>query len=270
MFKESRFVYILFSLFYTIMASITSATITLTSRKSAMRCHFHPEIELNPKFNYSCSLLNFHTYNSIPNVHEKNNKFYYHFSGSMTEGDKQKHPNHIDFYVISIPVGTYEIDDITQFIVKILEKQSEGFRMYGNKNTLKTIIECDPSITFNFSRDDSIGPLLGFNKNILFSKDHYISENPVNITHVDTIRIECDLIGGSYHNGKGTHVIHEFTPNVKVGYKMNEQPKNLIYYPVIRRRLNTLNINIVDQNGQPIDNRGELLTCRIHIKKDSY
>ncbi|DAC81327.1 penton [Mayetiola barley midge adintovirus] len=219
---------------------MSSTTITLSGSSSTLSTYFHPEIELDDRFNYSCSLLDFHTYNVVPNVHENNNKFYYADAA-----------NNSVFYSIIIPVGTYEVSEICEHITRqLIEK---NFVMRGNKNTLKCEIETD--LTIDFTVEDSIGSLLGFSKKILENSLSYESDKLVNINSINCIRIECDLTTGSFHNGKGTHTIYEFTPKVAAGYKISEQPRNLIYLPVVKRRINTVNIDIVDQDGELIDFR---------------
>lgn len=86
---------------------MSAITVTLSGKTSTLLSYFHPEIELDERFSYSCALLNFHTYNSIANVTQKNNKFYIN-NGKHT-------------YVASIPEGCYEVKDITEYIkIKIL------------------------------------------------------------------------------------------------------------------------------------------------------
>lgn len=236
---------------------MSSITLTLTGDSSSLTSHFHPEIELDKRYNYSCCLLDFSTYNSIPNVHENNNKFYY------------KHANTDKYKIIEIPVGSYEIDDIGVYLSKVLHKIDPkiNFRLTGNKNIMKSIIET--SVTIDFTKPGCIGKLLGFDRKILHDSTNYTSDNIVNIQHISAIRIDCNLTSGSYHNGKNTHTIYEFNPTVNPGYKIIEKPKNLIYLPMNRHRLNNVNITIVDQNGEFINFRKELITCRIHIKRDS-
>lgn len=137
--------------------------------------------------------------------------------------------------------------------------------MIINKNTFSCRIET--VINIDFERSDSVGEILGFSK-VLSGETEYESDKVVNIQSINNIRIDCDLTTGSFHNGVRTHTIYEFSPNVKPGYKINIQPKNLIYLPVVRRRINTVSITIVDQNGKLVDFRGEMITCRIHIKKE--
>lgn len=130
---------------------MSSTTITLSGSSSTLSTYFHPEIELDDRFNYSCSLLDFHTYNVVPNVHVNNNKFYYFYS------DKA---NNSFYHSIIIPVGTYEVSEICEYISRQIT--DEKFVMRGNKNTLKCEIETD--LRIDFTRKDSIGSLLGFSK----------------------------------------------------------------------------------------------------------
>lgn len=234
---------------------MSSITLALTGNSSLLHATFYPEIELDEKFNYSCSLLDFYTYNSIPNIHEDNNKFHY-----STSKD-----NLIE--VITIPVGSYEIDKIGVYLEKELHKRKITFHLNANTNTMKCKIECDAVIDFTQSK--SIGSVLGFSKRKLIANHLHTSDKVVNIQTVNSIRINCDLTTGSFHNGASTHTIYEFSPTVDPGYKINEQPRHLIYLPVIRKRISEINVTIVDQDGRLVDFRGEKITCRIHIKRDT-
>lgn len=236
---------------------MSSLTLTLTGNSSSLTAYFHPEIVLDNRFNYSCSLLDFYTYNSIPNIHENNNKFYYRLPKSRKQIKE-----------IVIPVGSYEIDEIGAFLKKKFHEKDIQFSLRGNRNTMRCEIEA-PDIAIDFQRSDSIGQMLGFNQGILEpSTTVHESNQLVNIHHINSVRIDCDLTAGSYHNGQLSHTIYEFSPSVNPGYKINEQPRNLIYLPVVRQRINNINIRVVDQSGQLVDFRGETITCRIHIRKE--
>lgn len=135
-----------------------------------------------------------------------------------------------------------------------------------DKNTMKTTIN-SKLVLIDFTQKDCIGPLFGFRRCYLSPGKHR-SDKIINIQNVNNLRIECDLISGSFHNGQSTHTIYEFYPNVDPGYKIIEQPKHLVYLPVIKRRINTVNISILNQEGQMVNFRGEKITCRLHIKRD--
>lgn len=255
-YKSTAFFILQVSLRETIMSSIT---LTLTGNSSLLHTSFYPEIELNREYNYSCSLLDFYTYNSIPNINENNNKLHYK---AENQGDNDIN----DMNIIVIPVGSYEINTIAEFLDTELQKRKHKFRLHPNTNTLKCKIESD--VFIDFTQPDSIGSVFGFSKRKLVANTYHSSDKVVNIQTVNSIRIDCDLTSGSFHNGKSTHTIYEFSPSVDPGYKINEQPKHLIYLPLIRHRISELNISVVDQDGKLVDFRGEKITCRIHIKRD--
>lgn len=224
-----------------------SITLTLSGNNSILTAEYFPPLDLLN--DYVCGLIDFHTYNSIPNVDLSNNLF------------------HIGDEVIQIPVGSYEVDDIANFLHKESEKtQSKPkIRIQANNNTLKTEIKSTHSIYFDKER--SIGQLLGFSKTELKpSKKSHESDLPVNITKVNAIRIECNLITGSYINDRLVHTLHEFSPDVGPGYKITEVPKNVIYLPVNVKRISSVVVKVVDQDGNLINFRGENITLRLHLK----
>lgn len=230
-----------------------SVTLTVTGKTSSLNSYFSPEIELDERFSYSCCLLDFYTYNSIPNVHEDNNKFYYSIDGGKS------------YQVLTLPIGSFEVAEILYFLNTELQQRDVMITISADRNTMKCSINCEAHI--DFTRNDSIGPILGFTRRML-GKGSFKSDRIINIQRINNLRIDCDLISGSFHNGEKTHTIYEFDPSVDPGYKINEQPKHLIYLPVVRRRISTVNISILDQNGELVDFRGENITCRIHIKRD--
>lgn len=244
----------LVSILQSIMSSIT---LTITNNSSRLQANFHPEIELDDRYSYSCCLLDFYTYNFIPNIDENNNKFHY-FTDII--GPTQ---------VIELPKGSYELADIGAYLKDELERRGIKFHFAANPKTMKSFIETDISVSIDFSRPDSIGSVFGFSKTIFDASKGRHSDHLVNVQSINSIRIDCDLTTGSYHNGKSTHTIYEFSPTVAPGYRILEQPKHLIYFPVLRHRISELNISIIDQDGNFVDFRGEKITCRIHIKRDN-
>lgn len=233
---------------------MSSITLTLTDNRSQLRASFHPEIELDERYSYSCCLLDFYTYNSIPNIDEKNNMF--HFSTEVNA----------PMQVITVPKGSYELNDIGDYLREELRKKEIPFYYHANEKTMRFSIECN--LIIDFTQKNSIASVLGFSKKIFDASNGEQSDLLVNIQRINSIRIDCDLTTGSYHNGKSTHTIYEFSPTVASGYRIWEQPKHLIYLPIVRHRINELNISIIDQDGNFVDFRGEQITCRIHIKRD--
>lgn len=119
----------------------------------------------------------------------------------------------------------------------------------------------------NFKRPDSIGPLLGFLPRILKPNITHKSDNPVTILKVNSLRIECNITAGTYINSEKSHTIHEFFPSVPPGYKIIEVPSHVIYLPVTVKCIDHIQLKIVDQDGDLVNFRGEVITIRLHIKQ---
>ena len=79
--------------------------------------------------------------------------------------------------------------------------------------------------------------------------------------------MNVDVIGGSYVNGRTENTIYSFFPNVSPGYKIVENPRNLVYLPVILDKINKMEIVVTDQNGRQLNLRGENLTTRYHLRE---
>lgn len=172
---------------------------------------------------------------------------------------------------LKIPTGCYEADEILAYIKRRLETWGLSFDYTIDKNTFKTKIKCSTAIYVGDHYSSNVmRKIFGFRKDNVLPLDKQVeSDDIIKIANQDVVRVECNIVSGSYVNGKSSHTIYEFaTQKVDVGYKIIERPRNLIYLPVACKRLNHIEISLVDQNGTPIDFRGETVTCRIHIKRE--
>lgn len=231
---------------------VMSQTFTLKGRTSCLSVDFNPPIELDHRYSYSLALISLSTWNSIPNIEPGCNKLYY------LEKGVQK--------VLEIPTGSYEVADIETYLQDHFKKGSApAISLKPNNNTLKCEIKCIYNI--NFEPLDSIGRLLGFSRKELAANLHHISDQPVNIIKVATIRLECNIVSGSYYTNNPSHTIYEFSPTVDPGYSIILEPRNLIYLPVNRERIDNITINILDQESRPINFRGEEIVVRLELKK---
>ena len=224
--------------------SDTSLTFTLSGRSSILEAQYFPPIELSREKQYVLGLTELLTSNSIPNI-DKNNKFYI--------GDQ----------AISIPVGSYEIEDIEKFIQSRLKKDTK-FKLAANNATLKT--EINSSKEIDFRPDNSIGRLLGFEKILLEPDKTHHSSRPVEILKVNALRVECSITEGAYINNQKARTIHEFFPSVPAGFKIIEVPKQIIYLPVSTKTIDHIALHILDQDGQIVNFRREVITIRLHLK----
>lgn len=221
-----------------------SFTLSISGNTSVLSSNFSPPLQLESA--YECALLYMSTFNSIPNIDSTNNKFYY--------GSNEK---------IEIPEGTYELQDIADYLKSKI--QNATLMLKSNNNTLKTSIFSTKDI--NFKKSGNLGKLLGFREQILKANKLHESALPINILSTTVVRIECDIVSGSYINGKSSHIIHEFAPNIPPGYRIIEIPKNVIYFPINQKNILSINIRLIDNNNKLVNFRGEEIQLYLHIRK---
>jgi len=226
-----------------------SLTLSLSGTSSILEAHYFPPIELLPNKNYVLGLVELLTFNSIPNIDVGNNKFYV--------GKEE----------IVLPTGSYEIEDIENFLQEALALKGMQISLKPNNSTLRSVIKCSHNI--NFQPKDSIGQLLGFTSRVLEANRSHNSDLPVTILKINALRVECNITSGAYVNGHRGHAIHEFFPAVPPGYKIIEVPSHVIYLPVANKSIDHLQLRIVDQDGNLVNFRGEVITVRLHIKASS-
>lgn len=226
-----------------------SYTFTLSGRESTLSAYIQPPIVLKEEDECAIALINFESFNSIPNIDESNNKFY--IAGDL------EHP-------IEIPTGAYEIDAIDSYLQRELQKKGISISIFGDNNTLKTRVKC--STLVDFTPTDSLAKVLGFENKPLTSLES-TSEHPADILKVNAICITCNLVSGSYLNNREVHIIHQLFPNVPPGAKIVENPSNLIYLPITTRVIDYISLQIVDQDGDLVNFRKERITVRLHLKK---
>lgn len=231
-----------------------SYTISITGNTSLLRCSIFPPLHLRSDKQWEAALLDFTTYNSIPNVvQDVNNRFYYVKDSTKNE-----------FTYVNIPTGSYEIDDINNRLK--LELGKTNVNLKANNNLLRSELFCKYPV--DFSREYSIGSLLGFSTSleVLPPNQWHMSDNTVNIVNVDIINVSCNIVNGAYVNGVDGHIIHSFYPTVPPGFKIIEKPHNLVYLPVNVSLISDIVLAITQQEGEAIDFRGENITARIHIR----
>lgn len=240
---------------------MSSYTVSLVGTTSTLRSILFPALRLHKGKQWEAALLDFTTYNSIPNIAEGvNNKFHYYT-------EKNKDGNYLHHKEITLPTGSYEIDDICKLIQSSLGK--ENISIEGNNNTLKT--EIKSKFYIDFSKEHSVGGLLGFplSTKILEANVAHTSSNNISIITLNTIDITCNIIQGSYRDGENQHILHTFYPSVPPGFKIIERPQNLVYLPLNTSYVSDIVLNVLDQDGNTVDFRGETITIRIHIRSVS-
>ena len=98
----------------------------------------------------------------------------------------------------------------------------------ANTNTLKSEMILKDNYENDVKQYNSINNLLGF-KNKLYILGFNESENMVIILTINSIIVNILIISGSYVNGSIQPTIYSFFPDVNPGYKIIENPHNLVY-----------------------------------------
>jgi len=215
-----------------------------------------------PDYDFEIALVNLETWYSFTNVTSSNNLFKYSVDGGR------------NWKLITIETGSYELEAINDEIQRLMKANGDWdsdsnayyITVSPNTSTLKSIIDVTNAYyKIDFTIPNSLRTILGFDAKIL-SQGHNISDYIVNIIDFNSIFVNCDCITGSYVNGISSPVIYSFGPKVSPGYRIVENPVNLIYLPLNRKTLSEISIWITDQTGGSIDFRGENITCRFHVR----
>ena len=90
-----------------------SITLTLTGNTTDFTTSFQPPLKLDPKREYEAAFLSLETYNSIPNITEKNNAFKY----STDTGNTWK--------IIKLPIDAYEYTQIADEIQRQMVENND-------------------------------------------------------------------------------------------------------------------------------------------------
>jgi len=173
------------------------------------------------------------------------------------------------FIDIRIPEGSYDLIDIAETIklaMKRNEHNDDAIKITANTNTLKSVMEIQGDFIVDLRVRNSIASVLGFRTQV-YEEGIHESQNVVNILSINSILVEVDVIGGSYVNGKTQNTIYSFFTNVSPGYKIVENPRNLVYLPIISDKISKMETFVTDQNGKQLNLRGENLTIRYHLRE---
>ena len=117
----------------------------------------------------------------------------------------------------------------------------ENIEISANTNTPKSEMIINNNCEFDFRRYNSINSLLGFDSKLCTFVINE-SENLVNILTINSILVNIGIISGSYVNGSTQVIIYSFFLDVSLGYKIIENPHNLLYLPITADRIHSITI----------------------------
>jgi len=248
----------------------TTTQIVVSENSIKIKTTFNPPLELDRTRNYEMALVNLETYYSFPHLSDENNVFRY--SPGFIEvgrGDEDDSTRQRQWVEVEISEGTYDLIDITETIKIAMNRNGhndESIKITANTNTLKSVLEIQDDFQVDFRVRNSISSVLGF-QNQVYEEGIHESQNVVNILSINSILVNVNVIGGSYVNGRTQNTIYSFFPNMSPGYKIVENPRNLVYLPVILDKINKMETVVTDQNGKQLNLRGENLTIRYHLRE---
>ena len=239
----------------------SSFQIVVSDNKTRFKTKFNPPLQLDKNKTYEIALVNLETYYSFPNITAQNSVFRY----SPDAGG--------NWFDINISVGSYDIEDLNDAIQQGMRKNGHYDKvnndyyitLSANPNTLRSILNIQPGYQVMFKHNNSLNSILGFESSVYTG--YAESEHVVNILSINSILVNIDIISGSYVNGTAQPTIFSFFPDVSPGYKIIENPRNLVYLPVTLDTIHHLETWLTDQDGKLLNLRGESVTVRFHLKE---
>lgn len=256
----------------TILSKKFSTSLLIQSNKSEINYKFKIPLILDQNLNYELGLVYFSTINNIHNVTNKNNKIIV----EVTDGkNKQLSKN------IAITPGAYEIKEISNTIenefkydksLEPLKEKEYYIKFQPNPVNMNVVMKIAKGCKIKFPNDNSLADVLCFEKNKSYEQGIYYSCNKVNISNVNRIMIECNVVEGAYlqqgDHVENSNIIYDFPSNtVPRGYKIIERPMFPIYYPLIIKNIDNIKFKIVYNDGKLVDFNGEEIIITIHMKQ---
>jgi len=186
-----------------------SYSLLLLSSTSNFETRIQPPLELRGD-RWAVGLMSLETYNSIPNITDKNNVFRYSTDSGTTWRD------------ITLAVGSYEISQLNSEIQRLMQLNGDSGIKLSHFGICCYITPAKYEVDFTVA--NLLAQTLGFGS-VILSQGYNISPNIVKILTVNSILVNCDVVGNSYLKGDQTPVLYSFFPNVKPGYKVVQSSK---------------------------------------------
>ena len=145
--------------------------------------HFPVPLELDPTFNYEQGIIFFTVYNTIFNINGSdhgNNVFLY----------KEKKEDQWKTWIVT--PGAYELKNLDNYLKTVFpDKIKLEPELTSSKCKMTTKLFID------FYHQNSFAKLLGFDP-AEYNPAIHTSQNKINISNINTINIECDLVQGVF------------------------------------------------------------------------
>lgn len=220
----------------------------ITGSNPDISCKIFPVLQVSS--NAVISLTHFSVFNSIPNIDETNNIFTY------------QETTNSDIKNVVIPIGTYELTDLEAYLKNHLGNDKISIK--ANINTLKCEFSCKYNVDFTKS---TVGKLFGMSDDLKYNAGEIVeSTDPIQISKINTIQINLNIVSGSYINGESSNCLYKCFISTPPGFRIVESPNNPIYLPVNTSEIDTLHVTLTDEAGSLINLRGEEFSLELHLK----
>lgn len=232
---------------------MSSILLTLQGIGNTLKATFIEPIRLDLRYTHEIGLRGFYGCNSIRNIYGGHDTI--HFEDKKTSR----------FFTVKIPHGTYEIEELNKVIGKVIDDKT-AFRLKANNNTLKC--EIKSIYTIDFSKEHSIGRMLGFKPVVLPPGKTHKSTLDVQIIKHTNVYVECNIIRGSYRNNLPGHILYGFNISVEPGFRQDSVPASPIYLEVNVDTIYNIELRLVNQRGELIDFGDEAVSVQLEIRKN--
>lgn len=224
----------------------------------------YTNLNLNPNKNYVLGLKSYSMWYSWFNVSADNNNNTFRFSinGGAT------------FIDAVLEDGNYSLDDIQTKINNIVISNggaSGSISFQPNYNTLRVELSLATNYQVDFSPNNSLYILLGFNQQV-YTASFTSSPNIPNITNsVDAVNINCSLLNSNnnFINNTPSQTLYQFVPQTSVGTNLSEQISQITFLPISNSgSINSMRFFITDQNLNSLNLNGEHVSLSLVLKEE--
>ena len=221
-------------------------------------------IQLNPKRHYNAGLWYFTVFNYIINIDSTNNIFKY----SNDRGTS--------WHTIELLTGSYTVDKLDKEIKRQMKLKGHHnatndtayINLLTKPENNRLVLEITNE-TYLVDRKvtRSVTSFLGFKLNPSpLSKGYHIADKSAVISEVYTIDLRCNIIRGGFVKGKQRQIIYDIPSfTVPITAKIIEQPQVINYFPLSTNYIDEITIELLDQDGRPLNIPGERKFASIKI-----
>ena len=233
-----------------------SFLLTFSGKGASLEHVFEPEISVNDGCHYEIAFTSLDTSYSMPNIDLSNNNFKVGRIGTpLTE--------------ITVDPGCYGMMHLNKEISRLLESlgMPKAVKFSANYNTFKCNMIVSAGYMVNFT-EHSMRRVFGFkaNKYEAVTQKRFVSDYKVQILPINSILVQCNLVGNSYLNGVLAPIVHTFFPRADPGDKIIETPVEYIYLPVASDIIRRISVWLTDQEGNLLNLTEEFVTIRFHLR----